>query len=196
MQIPLPLLTLEELLMMEIPLPNLTQLLLIVTAFGALFSGAAAFFLWRIRVDDKKKAEEREGAIFIRDNLMPWYDGQASLGRVNYIKGKITRDPPSDPPAFRDESGLNLLNQCCPGFWKKWTDLKARRETMLDKYQKLYEELNGVGDIKKSDRDQFEKEVNEDDFEFDKELNKVRQNLETRYRLEKRPPYNIAALQV
>jgi len=172
---------------------DLQLIFIIVTAIGATTSAVVAVLLWLMRKDDKKEVEERGEAIFIRDNLTPWFDGQASLGRVNYIKGEITRDPPSDPPAFRDESGLKLLNKYCPGFWEKWTDLKARRETMLDKYQKLYEELNGVGDIKESDRAQFRKKVNEDELEFDKELNKVRQNLETRFRLEKRPPYNIGA---
>ena len=92
-------------------------------------------------------AKEREEAIFIRDDLLTWFE-DSSLGRVNFYNGEVTRDNPRDPPHFQDDHDQELLDRYCPGLWGNWAKRKDRRTAMLDELQHRYTDLqDGIRQI-------------------------------------------------
>lgn len=110
------------------------SLFIIVAGIGALLSGLVAMFLYQMRRDDKRHAERRDKAIFLRDRLAEW-PIKSHLGNMYFSKDVISRDSQQDPAHFESSEMRLMLDDFCPGFWKEWIALKEKRKTAIDKRQ-------------------------------------------------------------
>lgn len=105
---------------------------------AGLVASIAGLWAVRLRAIDQKDRRVRRDAEFVRSNLMTWSQ-ESDLGRVTLWVGEIHRYEAEDPPHFQEAHGRQLLNRYCPGLWKAWVDLKAKRSAKNDELGKLYE---------------------------------------------------------
>ena len=124
---------------MQAVLPSLDLIFIIVASSGTVLSGIATLLLYTMRRDDKKKAEEREAAEWLREYIETW-DGDPGRVYMSSDKGEIIRDPQTNPSHFLEGSrGRKRLNRYCSGFWKTWVDLKDERRKKLDELYGFYD---------------------------------------------------------